>query len=73
MKTMTDAELMAFNKEVLAKGRDLDYELGRETARRYIAEGIADNFSPDLIASVFGKAYGNGYADYLNAYRVLYR
>ena len=70
---MTDAEILALNKECLAKGRDLDYELGRETAKKYIAEGIADNFSPDLIASVFGKSYGNGYADYLNAYRVLYR
>ena len=70
---MSDAEILALNKECLEKGRDLDYELGRETAKKYIAEGIADNFSPDLIASVFGKAYGNGYADYLNAYRVLYR
>lgn len=73
MKTMTDAELEAFNKEVLAKGRDLDYELGRETARRYIADGMVENVTFDKIREIFGESYGRGYEDYVTAYRVMYR
>ena len=70
---MTDAEILALNKECLEKGRDLDYELGRETAKKYIANGMADKVSFDLIAEIFGTVYARGYEDYVTAYRVMYR
>ena len=70
---MTDAELLALNKECLAKGRDLDYELGRNTAKKYLANGMVDKVTFDQIEAIFGKSYANGYADYVTAYKVMYR
>ena len=70
---MTDAELLALNKECLAKGRDLDYELGRNTAKKYISSGMVDKVSFDQIREIFGDSYGKGYEDYVTAYRVMFR
>ena len=55
---MTQERLM----EVIRTGRNLDYELGREAAKRHIAEGepeIYDTF-PALV-KVFGAVWVNGY------------
>ena len=70
---MTDAEILALNKECLAKGRDLDYELGRKTAQKYLANGMVDKVTFEQIEEIFGKSYANGYSDYVTAYRVMYR
>ena len=70
---MTDAEILALNKECLAKGRDLDYELGRKTAQKYLANGMVDKVTFEQIADIFGTSYARGYVDYVTAYRVMYR
>ena len=70
---MTDAEILALNKECLAKGRDLDYELGRKTAQKYLANGMVDKVTFEQIADIFGASYARGYADYVTAYKVMYR
>ena len=70
---MTDAEILALNKECLEKGRDLDYELGRNTAKQYLASGMVDKVTFDQIEAIFGKSYANGYVDYVTAYRVMFR
>lgn len=67
---MTQERLM----EVIRTGRNLNYELGREAAKRHIAEGepeIYDTF-PALVA-VFGPDWVNGYLEYRNAWAVLNR
>lgn len=67
---MTQERLM----EVIRTGRNLDYELGREAAKRHIAEGepeIYDTF-PALV-KVFGADWVNGYLEYRNAWAVLNR
>lgn len=70
---MTDAEILALNKECLAKGRDLDYELGRKTAQKYLDNGMADKVTFDQMEAIFGQSYARGYADYVTAYRVMFR
>ena len=70
---MTDAEILALNKECIAKGRDLDYELGRTTAQKYLANGMAEKVTFEQIREIFGQSYANGYQDYVTAYRVMYR
>lgn len=70
---MTDEELTALNKECIAKGRDLDYELGRNTAKKYLANGMAEKVTFELMEELFGTNYARGYEDYITAYKVLYR
>lgn len=70
---MTDEELLALNKECIEKGRDLDYELGRTTAKKYLANGMAEKVTIEQIREIFGQSYANGYQDYVTAYRVMYR
>jgi hypothetical protein len=70
---LTDAEILALNKECLEKGRDLDYELGRETAKKYLANGTAGSIPFDVIEQVFGAAYAKGYTDYVTAFNILNR
>jgi hypothetical protein len=72
-RMMTDEELLALNKECLEKGRDLDYELGRTTAKKYLANGMAEKVTFEQIREIFGQSYANGYQDYVTAYRVMYR
>lgn len=70
---MTDAEILALNKECLEKGRDLDYELGRKAAKKYLANGMVDKVSFDQIREIFGESFGRGYEDYVTAHRVIFR
>ena len=67
---MTQERLM----EVIRTGRNLNYELGREAARRHIAEGepeIYDNFP--ALEKVFGADWVNGYIECLDAWRTFNR
>lgn len=70
---MTDEELLALNKECIANGRDLDYELGRNTAKKFLENGMAEKISFDQMEEIFGQSYARGYADYVTAYRVMFR
>lgn len=70
---LTDRELDALNRECIANGRDLDYELGRNTAKTYLANGTADKIPFDVIEQVFGAAYAKGYTDYVTAFNILNR
>lgn len=67
---MTQERIM----EILRAGGNVDYECGREAARRHIAEGnpeVYDTF-PGLV-KVFGADWVNGYLEYRNAWAVLNR
>ncbi|WP_302454382.1 hypothetical protein [Victivallis vadensis] len=60
--------------QILRAGGNVDYECGREAAKRHIAEGnpgVYDTF-PALV-KVFGPDWVNGYFEYRNAWAVLNR
>nr|DAS73019.1 MAG TPA: hypothetical protein [Caudoviricetes sp.] len=67
---MTQERIM----EILRAGGNVDYECGREAAKRHIAEGnpgVYDTF-PGLVA-VFGSDWVNGYTECLDAWRTFNR